>query len=108
MAHEAIIKVKNAEEKAAEIITEAKKTARKLIQEAEKIAEEKYREILTSAQTEARRIREDALGESEVEIKAIREQGQKTATLIRELDHKKLEPVVEHIIERIVNKNGHR
>ncbi len=108
MAQEAIIKVKQAEEKAENIIVNARKSAQQMIKEAEQLAEETYREIISQAKTEAQNIFDQAKEEGEQTARPILEQGKKEAANIRHIDEKQLLTAVENIVERIVNTDGDR
>ncbi len=106
MAMDAIQVVKEAEEKAREILDSTTAAAKRAAEEAVKKADEEYHRILTQAESEAEMIKNRAIEEGEAIAKPILEKGQSEAEAIRGIDSVKLDRIVDIIIERIVKTDG--
>jgi len=108
MAKEALDAVKEAEDKAREIMAEALKRSRDIRGEAENQAEKKFKEILLEATKEADLIKEKAKAEGEEIAQPILDKGKLEASRLESLESKDLGDAVNIIIERIVKANGDR
>lgn len=108
MAKEAIRKIKETEDHAAEILKDASEEARARLRGAEDRAALKEREVLEEARLARERILETAKRTAEVESRPIVEAGEKELAAIQNPDPKKVEAAVQFVIERIVNVNGNR
>lgn len=106
MALEAINKIKNAETKAEEMILEANKKAREIVQQAGVEAETKYNEIINSAKLKAEKLLSVALEEGNNESKPILEMGERDIEKIRNMSTKIKENAINIVVERIVKIHG--
>lgn len=106
MAMDAIQIVKEAEEKAREILDSTTAAAKRAAEEAVKKADEEYNRILAQAESKARLIGLKAIEEGEAIAKPILEKGQSEAEAVRGMDSVKLDRIVDIIIERIVKTDG--
>lgn len=106
MARDAIESVREAENKAQEILEEARNKKIHSRLEAEKNAELEFNKILSEAKAEAKSIKDNALNEGESIAKPIMEKGLTEAETINNLKNVKLEAALNIIIERIVSANG--
>lgn len=106
MAMDAIQVVKEAEEKAREIIDTTSAAAKKTAEEAVIKAEKEFQDIIENAESKAKLIGLKAIEEGENIAKPILEKGQSEAEALRNMDSLKLERVVDIIIERIVKTDG--
>lgn len=106
MAMDAIQVVKEAEEKAREIIDTTSAAAKKAAEEAVIKAEKEFQDIIENAESKAKLIGLKAIEEGENIAKPILEKGQSEAEALRNMDSLKLERVVDIIIERIVKTDG--
>lgn len=108
MAKEALDAVKEAEDKARELMAEAGKRSRDIRREAENQAETKFKQILQDASKESDLLKEKAKAEGESIAKPILEKGEQEASRLESLESKDLGDAVNIIIERIVKANGNR
>lgn len=106
MAMDAIQVVKEAEEKAREIIDTTSAAAKKAAEEAVIKAEKEFQDIIENAESKAKLIGLKAIEEGENIAKPILGKGQSEAEALRNMDSLKLERVVDIIIERIVKTDG--
>jgi V/A-type H+-transporting ATPase subunit G/H len=108
MAKEALDAVKEAEDKAREIMAESAQKARDIRRNAEGEAERKFKEILLDASKEADILKAKAKAEGEGIAKPILEKGKQEASRLESLESKDLGDAVNIIFERIVKANGNR
>ena len=106
MAMDAIQIVKEAEEKAREILETATAAAKRSAEEAVNKAEEEYQSIISNAESKAKLIGLKAIEEGETIAKPILDKGQSEVESLRGMEASKLEGIVDIIIERIVKTDG--
>lgn len=106
MAIDAIQTVKQAEEKAKEILDTANVEAKKLMDDSVKKGEEDFQRILEEAYANAESIKAKAVKEGEAIAKPILDEGKALAEAIENMDEGKLREVSKIIMERIVKNNG--
>lgn len=107
MAKDAIFAVKEAENKAQQLLNDAKDTSKKLKEDSIIKGDEEFNRILEEGKVEAERVKEKAREEGEALAKPILEDGQIKADNLAELNPEKVDEAVNFIIERIVNANGY-
>lgn len=106
MARDAIGSVKDAEERAKEMLQNAIQASKDAEHQTEVLAEQEYKRILSDAKAEAEKIRRQAVQEGESIANPIIEKGIEEAKALKELKDENLDSAVNIIIERIVNANG--
>ncbi|MDR7871475.1 MAG: hypothetical protein RIN55_11485 [Tissierellaceae bacterium] len=106
MAKDAIISVKEAEEKVRKMIEESVQASKRSKNETILRAEEEYVRIINEAEDNAKLIRDDAKIEGETVSKPILEDGSLEASKIIDISDDNINTAVNNIIERIVNANG--
>ena len=106
MAKEAVLKVKEAEDLAAELVKDAQEKARTVIAAAERESIEKYRALLKLADAEKDAIVREAVRAAEAECGPLDQEGGAQANQILNPDHSKYEKAVTTVMERIVNQFG--
>lgn len=106
MAVEAIQKIKEAEEKGAEIIAKAKEEAKNLIKTAEKEAALKYEDIIKASKEEAEALIKKAEEEGRKIAEPILEKGISERKEILNMDSIKTSKAINLIYERIVKSHG--
>ncbi|MDC7955374.1 hypothetical protein PKF05_05990 [Fusobacterium simiae] len=106
MATDAILKVKDAELKAKEILEKAHKDALILKEEVKEKVKKSYDEAIKNAKKEAGELKLKYKNDGEAIATPIFENAEKKVSSIREIEESKLKSVVDLIVERIVNSNG--
>ncbi|MBS3994291.1 MAG: hypothetical protein KGZ33_00725 [Alkaliphilus sp.] len=106
MAKNAIEAVREAEEKAKALLSDATQISKNKKQEAELLAEQEYMRILAEGEAEAKVLKQSALSEGEAMAKPIIGRGTDQAKALYEMKDEDLNSAVSIIIERIVNANG--
>lgn len=106
MAKNAIEAVREAEEKAKALLSDAAQSSKNSKQEAELLAEQEYMRILAEGEAEAKVLKQSALSEGEAMARPIIEGGTNQAKALHEMKDEDLNSAVSIIIERIVNANG--
>lgn len=106
MTTDAIKRVKEAEEKAKNIIESAKAEAMGLKKESEKQCENIFDETLKTAKKKAEDLKFSFRNEGEIIAKPVIEKSEKEVSLVKSVESSKLESVVNSIVERIVSMNG--
>ncbi|MCY7007811.1 hypothetical protein OCK72_03970 [Fusobacterium simiae] len=106
MATDAILKVKDAELKAKEILEKAHKDALILKEEVKEKVKKSYDEAIKNAKKEAEELKLKYKNDGEAIATPIFENAEKKVSSIREIEESKLKSVVDLIVERIVNSNG--
>ena len=105
LATDAILKVKDAELKAKEILEKAHKDALILKEEKEKV-KKSYDEATKNAKTEAEALKSKYKNEGEAIATPIFESAERKVSSIKDIEESKLKSVVDLIVERIVNSDG--
>lgn len=106
MANDAILKVKDAELKAKEILEKAQKDALILKEEAKEKLKKSYDEAIENAGKEAEELKLKYKNEGEAIAMPIFESAERKVSSIKDIEESKLKSVVDLIVERIVNSNG--
>ena len=106
MATDAILKVKDAELKAKEILEKAHKEVLILKEEAKEKVKKFYDESITNARKEAEELKLKYKNEGEAIAMPIFESAERKVSSIKGIEEGKLKSVVDLIVERIVNSNG--
>ncbi len=106
MAADAVVKIKEAEEKGAEIIRLANEQAKEIIQNASKDGLQKRLEIITQANMERIKIIEAAIKSANESCKPLIDEGNKAKGRIKHPDPNALKKATDIVIERIVNARG--
>ncbi|QAA34066.1 ATPase [Clostridium manihotivorum] len=107
MALEVIKEITNAENRAEELVREANKKSKEIIDSAIKIGEEEYKKVLIRSKQEAEIIINYATEKATKEIEAISIKGNNELNGIKEgLEEEKKYSAVRLIIERIVGIHG--
>lgn len=106
LATDAILKVKDAELKAKEILEKAHKDALILKEEVKEKVKKSYDEAIKNAKKEAEELKLKYKNDGEAIATPIFENAEKKVSSIREIEESKLKSVVDLIVERIVNSNG--
>ena len=107
MAKEAVLKIKEAEEKAAETVRGAHEKARQTLIAAEKEAAAKCRTLIQEAGGEKDAILREAVKSAEAECGPLDAEGGVRAEKIKNPEREKYEKAVAAVTERIVNQFGH-
>ncbi len=108
MAKEAIIKIKEAEDKGNALIQKANEQAKQILKNAETEGDEKAKEIIKEAQTLRLDIIEKARAEAIKECEPLLKEGDASLEGILKPDSGKWNKTIQLITERIVNVNGSR
>lgn len=106
MTTDAINRVKEAEIKAKSLLDEAKQQAIALKKNSEKECESISEKVISDANKKAEEIKFSLINEGEMLAKPVIEKARIDVDLIKSVDDKKLESVVNSIVERIVSVNG--
>ena len=106
LATDAILKVKDAELKAKEILEKAHKEVLILKEEAKEKVKKFYDESITNARKEAEELKLKYKNEGEAIAMPIFESAERKVSSIKGIEEGKLKSVVDLIVERIVNSNG--
>ena len=106
LATDAILRVKDAELKAKEILEKAHKDALILKEEAKEKAKKSYDEAIKNAKKEAEELKLKYKNEGEAIAMPIFESAERKVSFIKDIGEDKLKSVVDMIVERIVNSNG--
>ena len=106
MATDAILKVKDAELKAKEILENTHKEVLILKEEAKEKVKKFYDESITNARKEAEELKLKYKNEGEAIAMPIFESAERKVSSIKGIEEGKLKSVVDLIVERIVNSNG--
>ena len=106
LATDAILKVKDAELKAKEILENAHKEVLILKEEAKEKVKKFYDESITNARKEAEELKLKYKNEGEAIAMPIFESAERKVFSIKGIEEGKLKSVVDLIVERIVNSNG--
>ena len=106
MATDAILKVKDAELKAKEILEKANKDVLILKEEAKEKVKKSYDEAIKNAKKEAEGLKLKYKNEGEAIAMPIFESAERKVSSIKGIEEGKLKSVVDLIVERIVNSNG--
>ena len=106
MAKEAVLRVKEAEDAAAETVRNAHEKARLIIAAAEKESIDKYRALINEANAEKETIIREAVSSVEAECAPLDQEGGARAERILNPDASKYEKAVTTVTERIVNRFG--
>jgi V/A-type H+-transporting ATPase subunit G/H len=107
MAAEAVLKVREAEEKARETLSKSAEEAKEIINNAGSEGEKKRRAILDEAYESKKRVIETAVGKAGEECLKLSDDGEKAKAGILNPDKKKFKKAEDLVIERIVNYSGH-
>ena len=102
MAAEVVIKIKEAEEKADEIVKQATEQSRKLIADTQKAVSDRRKEFSVESANERTSIIEAAENEARKQSESLVAEGNRQVEKILNPEEKKLNSAVELIIERIV------
>ena len=103
MAAEVVIKIREAEEKADEIVKLAAEQSRKLIADAQKADSDRRKEFAADCLKERAGIIETAENEARNQSESLVAEGNRQVEKILNPESKKLDSAVELIIERIVS-----
>lgn len=106
MTTDAINRVKEAEMKAKSLLDEAKQQAIALKKNSEKECESISEKVISDSNKKAEEIKFSLINEGEMLAKPVIEKARIDVDLIKSVDDKKLESVVNSIVERIVSVNG--
>ena len=106
LATDAILKVKDDELKAKEILEKAHKDALILKEEGKEKVKKFYDESITNARKEAEELKLKYKNEGEAIAMPIFESAERKVSSIKGIEEGKLKSVVDLIVERIVNSNG--
>ena len=106
MATDAILKVKDAELKAKEILEKANKDILILKEETKEKVKKSYDEAIKNAKKEAEELKLKYKNEGEAIAMPIFESAERKVSSIKGIEEGKLKSVVDLIVERIVNSNG--
>jgi len=106
LATDAILKVKDAELKAKEILEKANKDVLILKEEAKEKVKKSYDEAIKNAKKEAEELKLKYKNEGEAIAMPIFESAERKVSSIKDIGEDKLKSVVDMIVERIVNSNG--
>ena len=106
LATDAILKVKDAELKAKEILENTHKEVLILKEEAKEKVKKFYDESITNARKEAEELKLKYKNEGEAIAMPIFESAERKVSSIKGIEEGKLKSVVDLIVERIVNSNG--
>lgn len=108
MAKETVIKIKEAEDAAAEVVRAANEKARLLTEEKLKEALKEKEGIVKSAEKTKDTLAENARTEAEAKYAPIIAEGREEIKRIQNPEPAKFEQAVKTVMERIVNVNGNR
>ena len=106
LATDAILKVKDAELKAKEILEKAHKDALILKEEAKESVKKSYDEAIKNAKKEAKDLKLKYKNEGEAIAMPVFESAERKVFSIKDIEEAKLKSVVDLIVERIVSSNG--
>ena len=106
MATDAMLKVKDAELKAKEILENAHKDVLTLKEETKEKVKKSYDEAIKNAKKEAEELKLKYKNEGEAIAMPIFESAERKVSSIKGIEEGKLKSVVDLIVERIVNSNG--
>ena len=106
LATDAILKVKDAELKAKEILEKAYKDVSILKEEVKEKVKKSYEEAIKNAEKEAEELKLKYKNEGEAIAMPIFESAERKVSSIKDIEEDKLKSVVDMIVERIVNSNG--
>lgn len=102
MAKDAIFAVKEAENKAQQLLNEARDTSINLREDSIVKGNQEFNRIMEEGRVEAQNIKQAATEEGEALANPILDEGQRKAEDLSNLDPKKIDKAVNFIIERIV------
>ncbi|MEB3060579.1 hypothetical protein VJJ74_05395 [Parvimonas micra] len=106
MTTDAINRVKEAELEAKSLVDAAKLEATNLKKTSEKECDEISDKVISEANKKADEIKLGLINEGEMLAKPVVEKAKREVEHIKSVDDKKLESVVNSIVERIVSVNG--
>ena len=106
LATDAILKVKDAELKAKEILEKAYKDVSILKEEVKEKVKKSYEEAIKNAEKEAEELKLKYKNEGEAIATPVFESAERKVSSIKDIEESKLKSVVDLIVERIVNSNG--
>lgn len=106
MINEALTGIKEAEDKAEQLINEGKLTAKEVVKNSKIIAVEEYRKIIEEANLEGKAIIDKCVKNAELQAKSLRDMAEKNIKEIQMVSEDKISSAVNIVIERIVNFNG--
>lgn len=108
MAAETIMKIKDAEDKAADLIHDAGDRAKEIVRNALQEGSAKKQQILDEALQMKKEMLKQAEAEAEAECAPLTKEGNAEVEKIRNPDGMKLDAAVNKIVERIVNAHVDR
>lgn len=108
MAAETIMKIKDAEDKAADLIRDAGDRAKEIVRKAQQDGSAQKQRILDGALQMKQDILKQAEAEAEAECAPLAKEGNAEVGKIKNPDGSKLDKAVKKIVERVVNANGDR
>ena len=106
MAQEALLKVKEAEDKCADMINSASDKSKAILDKAQADGEEKYKAIIAQANKLRLELVEQAEDEARAQCEAIASGGEANLEKIKNPADAEFSKVVSLVMERIVNTHG--
>ena len=107
MITEALKDIKEAEEKAEKLKSDAKLKAKEIVRTYQAAAVDEYKKIIEEANLEAKIIIDEYIKKAEFQAKPLKDIGEKNIKEIHMISEDKISKAVNVIVERIVNYNGH-
>lgn len=99
---ESLLEIKNAEEKAADIVKSANEDTKRMIEDAKKKKEEIYNNTITQTQNEIEKIKKQYRDEGTKEAKKIASQGERELEMINKKAKENFSKAVDAAMQRVV------
>jgi ATP synthase H subunit len=106
LAYEAIMTIKNAENEAKELVSEARKRAAQILKDGKDRADNIIAEARLQAENQGRLMVEEAKKSCEKEVDKLREEYNKRRINLESIAMGNIDKAAQFIMERIVTRNG--